>query len=170
MPIQYKAKRSKRISPWRILSYGGLAVVAVFFTSTLLDLRHRRSAEGDLVRAGAHLYQAMERYTLHVGHYPSSGDPLEEVLDPATLEPLVREGALRSPDPVTDALAGGRIAVYCSPDLPSRNHDFWALLVSGKNDNVKVLVADTDEYPGMEGEPLRGIFLLRGDRWVPQSL
>jgi hypothetical protein len=42
--------------------------------------------------------------------------------------------------------------------------------VSREDADVKVLVADTDEYPGLEGEQVRGVYLLRGDKWVPQSL
>ena len=107
-----KGKQQKRSGGVRVLSVVALVVVAAFFAMTVLDLTQRRSAERELLKSASRLYQGMEAYTLRVGHYPSSGDPLDEAFDRESLEPLIREGALRSHDPVTETLAGGSISVY----------------------------------------------------------
>lgn len=160
----------KRSGTFRLLTWIGLAVVAAFFASTTLELKERRTAEEEVLRAARNLYAAMEEYTLKAGQYPSSGDPLEETFDRESLEPLIRESALIRAERVTNVLDEERVSLYCSPDLPTRNHDFWALLVSRRDGNVKALVADTDQYPGEEGKTMRGVYLLRGDRWVPRGL
>lgn len=154
----------------RLASFFGFLVVGVVLMGTLKDHTERLSAEQELTEAAARLYAALEEYALEQGSYPSNGDPIDETLVPDTLEPLVREGAVASAVPITSALRDEAVSIYCSPDLPTRNSDFWAVLVSRDSPDVKVLVADTDEYPGREGERLRGVYLLRGGRWVAQSI
>jgi hypothetical protein len=71
---------------------------------------------------------------------------------------------------VTGVLSDERVEIYCSPDLPTRNHDYFAVLVSARNPEVKALVADTDEYTGMEGRDMHGVYILRGGSWLPRGL
>lgn len=163
-------KDGKRFGVVRFFSILGLVAVAFVFIAACTRMTDRMAAEDEVLDAARVLYGAMEDYSLRIGTYPSSGDPLEETFDRKSLEPLIREGSLLSADRVTGSLANERIEIYCSPDLPTRNHDFFAVLVSARNPEVKALVADTDEYTGLEGRDMRGIFILRGGRWVPRNL
>lgn len=160
----------KRSSLLTIVTALGVLIVGMFLAGSAIQAQARRSAERDVLEAARRLYDAMEAYTVAMGGYPSNGDPLEVTFDKQTLEPLVREGTLSSTKIITRNLASEQVAVYCSPDLPTRNSDFWAVLVSRNNAQVKALVADTDEYPGREGERLRGVYLLRSGEWVPKGL
>ena len=154
----------------KILSMGGLLIVGLFVMGSIVDARSRLSAEGDLVEAGRTLFRGMEAYMVTLGSYPSNGDPLEVTFDRESLEPLIREGSLDGSYEITSQLKDAEVSIYCSPDLPTTNDDFWAILVSEEDPTLKVMAADTDQYPGREGERLRGVYLLRNGTWVSRGL
>jgi hypothetical protein len=76
------------------------------------------------------------------------------------LHPLTRDGHIREARGITGRLKNRRISVYDSPDLPTVNNDFYALMIHRRDSRLKVLVADTDQYPDANGVDLYGIYLI----------
>jgi hypothetical protein len=148
-----------------VIALAGILIVGGSLAYSSAEKWDRSTSEEELLRAASTLYMALDEYNIRYDRYPASGDPAEESLDRSTLQPLQREGVLPSPHVVLAQLSEGEVSVYCTPDLPTANHDYWAVLVSRSDPQVKVLLADTDEYPGREGEPMRGVYLLRGGSW-----
>jgi hypothetical protein len=124
----------------------------------------RGSLETELCRAADVLNDALLAYNRDNASFPPNAEPLAEAFQRDTLEPLVRRGHLRDASLVTDYLQRGRVTAYDSPDLPTVNGDFWAVLVHAEDPTVQCLLADTDEYPGRIGERLRGTYLIQGTR------
>ena len=118
--------------------------------------------QDELVEAAATLEAALLAYNREHAAFPPSAAPAEEAFRVDTLEPLVSEGLLTEPERVTERLAHGRVSAYDSPDRPTANSDFWAVLVHAEDPTVQCLVADTDEYPGQLGKRLRGIYAISG--------
>ena len=82
-------------------------------------------------------------------------------LDTTTLFPLTRDGYLSEGTGIASKLRGGALTSYDSPDNPTANHDFYAVMTHRVAD-LQLLVADTDEYPGHAGTDLGGLYWIRG--------
>ena len=129
--------------------------------------KHRRQRE--LVNSGRTLLASLSEYRQAHGSYPSNENEGGAVLDTQTLEPLHSGDHLPDPGKVTRVLEGDRISLYASPDIPSRDHDYWAVLVHRQDPRLQAVIADTLYYPGREGERLHGLYLVRGADLVPMG-
>lgn len=148
-----------------VIALAGILLVGGSLAWSSAERWDRGTSEEELLRAANLLYDALEAYRIQNGRFPASGDPVGDSLDLSSLQPLQQEGHLPSPHVVLAQLEEGEVSIYCTPDLPTANHDYWAVLVSRSDPQVKVLLADTDEYPGRTGERMKGIYLLRGGSW-----
>ena len=57
---------------------------------------------------------------------------------------------------------GGQLTAYDSPDNPTSNHDFYAVMTNAAAADLVLLVCDTDEYPGAVGTELHGLYWVEG--------
>ena len=94
----------------------------------------RRNALAD---GGRELYRALADYRASHRAYPATHDQV-----------------LR----IADSLPEGALIRYASRRSASPSGDFWALLAHRSDPRIVVLVAETDEYPGHEGEKLSGVY------------
>lgn len=126
---------------------GVLSSVAVPAFSSALE-RARRSA---LVADGKALYEAMTRFHVDHGEFPSTFTPPTR-FDRRTLEPLVRTGYLRNAWGIRGRLLDGEVTAYDSPDVGGgANREFWAVLTCAADPALRLLVASTENYPGKTG-------------------
>ena len=102
------------------------------------------------------------RWAADRDEYPPCCSPVSEALDTGTLYPLTRDGYLKDGSGITGKLSGSALTLYDSPDNPSSNHDFYAVLTHARDPTIVVLVADTDEYPGHVGTYFDGVYIVEG--------
>jgi prepilin-type N-terminal cleavage/methylation domain-containing protein len=144
---------------------GILSAIAVAAYQNMI-YRSRRNA---LVADGRTLFQAFTQYHIDHDMYPPCCTPADEAFKLDTLHPLVRDGYMRTGSGIVAKLQGQQITAYDSPDQPTTNHDFYALMVNARDPDIKVLVADTDQYPAASGQILYGTYLILPDgtmeRW-----
>lgn len=133
-----------------------LAAIAVPIYNGIL-YKSRRNA---LLTDAKTLFSAFLQYNLDRNEYPPCCTPPEEAFDKTNLWPLTRYEYMGDGSGILQKLQSRMVADYDSPDNPSTNHDFYALLIHGRDNRIQVLVADTDEYPGYEGQNLHGLYLL----------
>ena len=125
-----------------------------------------KAKRNTMIANGKTLHGALTQFNLDVGEYPPCCSGLS--LNQTTLEPLVSRGYL-SKNSITTRLRNGRLTSYDSPDNPTPNNDFYAVMTDKRDSTLQVLVADTDEYPGFMGQNLIGVYLIRGTTLVPAS-
>jgi prepilin-type N-terminal cleavage/methylation domain-containing protein len=144
---------------------GILSAIAIGAYKNMI-YRSRRNA---LVADGRTLFQAFTQYNIDHSEYPPCCTPADEALKVDTLHPLTRDGYLRTGGGIVAKLQGQEITAYDSPDQPTSNHDFYALMVNARDPSIKVLIADTDQYPPHNGDILYGIYVVQEDgsleRW-----
>ena len=144
---------------------GILSAIAIGAYQNMI-FRSRRNA---LVADGRTLFQSFTQYNIDHDQYPPCCSPADEAFKLDTLHPLVRDGYLRTGSGLVAKLQGQQLSAYDSPDQPTTNHDFYALMVNARDPSIKVLVADTDQYPAANGTILYGIYIVTPDgtleRW-----
>lgn len=128
----------------------------------------RKSRESALLADAKTLFHGFVAYNLDKDQYPPCCSPPEEALDLATLHPLTTNGYIKAAT-LTGRLENDQLSLYDSPDSPTANHDFYAVLTWDGDPTLQVLVADTDEYPGHAGDTLYGLYLIEGATLVPVS-
>lgn len=104
----------------------------------------------------------MAHHAEHDRYPPSHGKPSER-LDRRTLRPLTGSALLREGQSLTRQLHEQRLASYRAFDGGRPGTGFHAELVHGRDQRIRVLVADTDRYPGARGVRLHGVYLIRGN-------
>lgn len=141
---------------------GIIAAMAVPALQAAL-FKAKRSA---LIANGKTLHAAFTAFNIDAGEYPPCCSGV--ALNTATLAPLTTRGYL-PPGSITPRLRNSRLTNYDSPDSPTPNNDFYAVMTDRRLRTLQVLVADTDEYPGHVGTHLIGVYLIRGSTLVPAS-
>ena len=131
-----------------------------------LQAAMRRARRNSLIADAKTLQTALTAYNMDRGEYPPCCSPPAEALDKSTLVPLTSMGYLQK-NGITGKLQGGRLTAYDSPDLPTANNDFYAVMTSRRDATLQLLVADTDEYPGFGGVNLFGVYLVQGATLTP---
>jgi len=116
----------------------------------------RRNA---LITDSKTLFTAFLQYNIDESSYPPQHTPPGEAFVKDSLWPLTR-GYLRSPKGILMKLQGQRVTAYDSPDNPTINFDFYAHLIHKSDSTIQLLLADTDQYPGYEGQDLYGIYIM----------
>jgi prepilin-type N-terminal cleavage/methylation domain-containing protein len=141
-----------------------VAIIGIVAALAIPNLRNamRRSRLNALVADGRTLRTAFAGYNTDHDEYPPCCSPADEALDRVSLHPLTRDGYLKEGRGITAKLQGSALTLYDSPDLPTSNHDFYAVLTHAKDDTIVVLVADTDEFPGHVGTHLDGVYVIDG--------
>ena len=151
-----------------------MVTVAILAIVTMLAVPNLRAALGRsrrnaMVADAKTLFSAMTAYNAAKGEYPPCCTPATEALDKATLFPLPDQGYLKNGRAITQKLRNGMLTTYDSPDNPTANHDFYAVMTAGKDPRLQVVVADTDEYPGFAGVELYGVYVVSGSQLVPAT-
>lgn len=113
------------------------------------------------------LREAFLRYYIDNSLFPSTLSPPERAFDRATLEPLVSGGYIKNAKPILALLDEGQVTAYDSPNVDGADSEFWAILALGKYNSIQVVIADTTDLPGFEGEYIGGVFWLLGDELYP---
>jgi len=146
---------------------GILASIAIPNLLNAMD----RSRRAGLVADGRTLMTAFAQYHLDHDQYPPCCSPPDEAVNLATLHPLTTDGYLgsKSANGITPKLQGGALTAYDSPDHPTSNHDYYAVMTLASAPDIVLLVADTDEFPGHAGEELFGLYFIEGPTLVPAS-
>lgn len=143
-----------------------VAVIGIIAAMAVPALQRaiRRARTKALIADGRTLLVAFKSYNVDHDEYPPCCSPASEALDRSTLHPLTRDGYIKDGRGITAKLANGQLTSYDSPDLPSTNHDFYAVLTHVTDPTIVVLVADTDEFPGWGGTYFDGVFVIRGSQ------
>ena len=140
---------------------GIVAAVAIPAFASALAKAHRSALLAD----GRHLHEAMVRYNLDHGEFPSTSTPPTK-FERATLEPLVGAGYVRSPGKILADLLDDEVTAYDSPDVGGgANREFWAVFTHRSDPALKLLVASTANYPG-HSENLEGLYWIEGANLV----
>ena len=141
-----------------------VAIIGLLAAMAVPNLREamRRARTKALVADGRTLRTAFAAYNADHDEYPPCCTPASEALDTTSLHPLTRDGYLKDGVGITGKLEAGKLSLYDSPDQPTSNHDFYAVLTHARDPTLVVLVADTDEYPGAPGDHLDGVYVVRG--------
>ena len=121
----------------------------------------KRTQRTSLIKDGRVLFEAFEMYHVKHDEFPPCCSPPDEAFKRDTLQPLTREELVPSGGGILGKLQNNEITVYDSPDLPTTNHDFYAVMTHRSDPSIQVLICDTDQYPGHLGENLYGIYLIR---------
>jgi prepilin-type N-terminal cleavage/methylation domain-containing protein len=109
------------------------------------------------------LYSAFVQFNIDNSLYPSTSTPAERVFNKSTLNPLLSGGYLKSNTSIVTNLLDKKITSYDSPNIGGPDTQFWAIMTLALYPSVQIVVADTDEFPGFEGEQIQGCFFIVGD-------
>ena len=96
---------------------------------------------------------------MKLGDFPPARFGLDDTAV-SSLAPLTDSGLLRNGPAFTQDLEDGELSVYRSHDNGRHGTGFHAELVLARDSRVRVLVADTDRYPGARGLRLDGVYIL----------
>lgn len=159
-----RCRRREEVSGFTLLELlivvaivGLLASIAIPAFAAALE----RANRAKLLADGRILYDAMLRFNVDSGAFPSTVTPPTN-FNRSTLEPLVGSGYIRNPDSLTSRLLDQEITAYDSPDVGGgSNREFWAVLTSGADPGLRLLVASTANYPGISGE-FDGLYWIEG--------
>lgn len=138
-----------------------MAIIAILASiATPLYLGFMAKARRNALLADSRiLFNAMLQYNLDQGEFPPCCSLPEEAFDRQSLWPLTRYEFIQNSSSILSKLQNDRIAEYDSPDNPSTNHDFYLVLIHKRDPRIRIVVADTDEYPGFMGQNLHGIYV-----------
>jgi len=136
---------------------GILASIAIPAFAVALE----RANRARLLADGRVLYDAMLRFNVDSGAYPSTVTPPTN-FDRSTLEPLVASGYIRNAAALTSRLLDQKVTAYDSPDVGGgSNREFWAVITSAADPGLRLLVASTANYPGNIGQ-FDGLYWIEG--------
>ena len=142
-----------------------IGIIAMIAVPNLLAAMSR-ARRNSLISDGRTLLTAFTAFNIDKGEYPPCCSPPAEALNKTTLFPLTAMGYLKT-NGITGKLQGGSLTVYDSPDLPTANNDFYAVMTHRRDATLQLLVADTDEYPGHAGVNYHGVYLIQGATLIP---
>jgi len=137
---------------------GMLSAMAVPAFNATLRSGHRAALAAD----ARELHKAFTRYNVDSGFLPSTDNPPERAFNLANLAPLSTSGYFDGVSALSSKLQGAQVTAYDSPNIPSPDAQFWAVLTLDNDPSVVVLLAHTDQYPTAVGTWYDGVFLIQG--------
>ena len=142
-----------------------VAVIGIISAIAIPNILHavERAQRSQMISDAHVLFKAFILYHLEHDEYPPCCTPESEAFQLDTLHPLIRDGCLKNAASIVGKLKDNAVSVYDSPDQPTANHDFYAVLEHRSNERLQFLVCDTDEYPGFKDQQLFGVFLIQGE-------
>ncbi len=127
----------------------------------------RKSAMTVFAEDGKAIYDAFMRYYADQGFFPSTSSPADRAFNLSTMSPLTTSGHIKQPIAFTSKLRNNRFTAYDSPNVGASDTQFWVVMTYKKDPSIVVLVANTNQYPGYEGNWYDGVFFVQGSDIVP---
>ena len=136
-----------------------MIVMAILFLLTAIAIplyanAQRQARENALVADGRYLFDALTRYYVDNGAYPSESD-----LDTRTLSPLSTEEYLSAATPFTHKLEGNRLTFYFAPDVDGADQQFIVVARHAHDPSIIVAIVSTDTIDE-DGDWYEGVFVI----------
>ncbi len=136
-----------------------MIVMAILFLLTAIAIplyanAQRQAREKALVADCRYLFDALTRYYVDNGAYPSESD-----LDTRTLSPLTTEEYLSAATPFTHKLQGKRLTFYFAPDVDGADQQFIVVARHAHDPSIIVAAVSTDTIDE-DGDWIEGVFVI----------
>ena len=136
-----------------------MIVMAILFLLTSIAIplyanAMRQAREKALVSDCRLLFDALTRYYVDNGAYPSESD-----LDTQTLSPLSTEEYFTAVTPFTQKLAGNGLLFYLAPDVDGADQQFIVVTRHIDDPTIIVAVVSTDIIDE-DGDWIEGVFVI----------
>lgn len=136
-----------------------MIVMAIVFLLTSIAIplyanAQRQAREQSLVADCRHLFDALTRYYVDNGAYPSESD-----LDTQTLSPLSTEEYFTAAGPFTQKLVGNRLYFYLAPDVDGADQQFIVVTRHADDPSIIVAVVSTDIIEE-DGDWIEGVYVI----------
>ena len=136
-----------------------MIVMAILFLLTAIAIplyanAQRQAREKALVADGRYLFDALTRYYVDNGAYPSESD-----LDTRTLSPLSTEEYFSAATFFTRKLVGNRLTLYLAPDVDGADQQFIVVTHHALDPSIVVAVVSTDIIDE-DGDWYEGVFII----------
>ncbi|MFC2171494.1 type II secretion system protein [Acidobacteriota bacterium] len=145
-----------------------VAIIAILASVAIPALQRAmlKARVGRMANDAKTLYNAFVRFNIDNSLYPSTSTPSTRAFNNKTLFPLTEGGYVKTTG-LLDHLVDRKITIYDSPNIGGPDTQFYAVLMLREYPSVQILIADTDEFPAMDGELIQGCFFLVGHDIVP---
>lgn len=149
-----RSRRERGITMVEVLIV--LAIVFLLASIAIPAYAHalRQSRESALVSDCRQLFDALTRYYVDNGNYPS-----ESELDTETLSPLSTDEYLAEVGPFTQKLVGNKLYYYLAPDVDGDDQQF--IVVTRHKDDPDIIVAAVStDVVSDDGSWTEGVFII----------